>query len=86
MYSIYHIFTHPSKELSHCLGIDYYVNFLVRLGSNGFQLKLRFGVHGNWKDQNPGGHFGATTYNSANTAHLLQIWAKWAELAVVFSR
>ena len=33
--------------LSHHLGIRYYVNFLERLGSNGFQLKRRFGTHGN---------------------------------------
>ena len=35
------------------------------------------------KNQNPGGHFGAT--HSANPAHLPQKWAKWAELAVLFS-
>ena len=29
--------------------------------SNGFQLKWRFGTHGNWKNQNPGGCFGATS-------------------------
>ena len=32
------------------------------------------------KIKNPGGRFGAT-----NPAHLLQKWAKWAELAVLFS-
>ena len=37
------------------LEISYYVNFLGRLGSNGFQLKRRFGTHGIWKNQNPGG-------------------------------
>ena len=30
-----------------------------RPDSNGFQLKWRFGTHGNWKNQNPGGRFGA---------------------------
>ena len=29
------------------LGVNYYVNFLGHLGSNGFQLKGRFGTHGN---------------------------------------
>ena len=29
---------------SHHLGINYYVNFLGHLGSNGFQLKGRFGT------------------------------------------
>ena len=28
---------------------------------NGFQLKWRFGTHGHWKNQNPGGRFGATS-------------------------
>ena len=46
---------------THHLGINYYVNFLERLGSNGFQLKRRFGNHDNWKNQNPGGHLGATS-------------------------
>ena len=32
-----------------------------RPDSNGFQVKWRFGTHGNWKNQNPGGHFGATS-------------------------
>ena len=32
-----------------------------RLDSNGVQLKWRFGTHGNWKNQNPGGRFGATS-------------------------
>ena len=32
-----------------------------RPDSNGFQLKGRFGTHGNWKNQNPGGRFGATS-------------------------
>ena len=32
-----------------------------RPDSNGFQLKWRFGTHGNWKNQNPGGCFGATS-------------------------
>ena len=35
---------------AHHLGISYYVNFLGRLCSNGFQLKWRFGTHGNWKN------------------------------------
>ena len=34
---------------AHQLGINYYANFLGRLGSNGFQQKWRFGTHGNWK-------------------------------------
>ena len=33
---------------------------LRRPDSNGFQLKWRIGIHGNWKNQNPGGHFEAT--------------------------
>ena len=33
--------------ITYHLGISYYVNFLGRLGSNGFQLKRRFGTQGN---------------------------------------
>ena len=31
----------------HHLGMNFYVNFLGCLGSNGFQLKWRFGIHSN---------------------------------------
>ena len=37
------------------------VNFLGRLDSNEFQLKRRIGTHDNWKNQNLGGRFGATS-------------------------
>ena len=47
--------------LTHCLGINYYVNFLGGIGSNGFHIKWIFGTQGNWKNQNPGGRFGATS-------------------------
>ena len=50
-----------TKDHSHHLGISYYFNLLGHLTSNGFQLKRRFGTHGNWKNQNPGGRFGATS-------------------------
>ena len=30
------------------------------IGSNGFHIKWKIGTHGNWKNQNPGGRFGAT--------------------------
>ena len=56
------------------LEMSYYVNFLGLLGSNGFQLKWRFDIHGNWKNQNPGVRFGANvcfikicTKHSSNT-------------------
>ena len=56
---------------SHHLGISYYVNFLGRLGSNGFQLKWRFGTHGNWKKSKSWGLFWSYQLNStANLAHL----------------
>ena len=48
-------------NIAHCLGMSYYVNFLGGLGSNEFHIKLRVGTHGSWKNQNPGGHFGATS-------------------------
>ena len=31
------------------------------IGSNGFHIKWIIGTHGNWKNQNPGGCFGATS-------------------------
>ena len=43
------------------LGISYYVNFLRGLGNNEFHIEWRFGTHGSCKNQNPGGHFGATS-------------------------
>ena len=48
----------PSVKIQ-IIGVKVY--FLERLGSNGFQLKRRFGTHGNYKNQNPGGRFGATS-------------------------
>ena len=47
--------------ISHCLGMNYYVNSLGAIGCNGFHIKWMFGTHGNWKNQNPGGRFGATS-------------------------
>ena len=46
---------------SHCLGMNYYVNFLGGTGSNGFDIKWIFGTEDNWKNQNPRGNFGATS-------------------------
>ena len=60
--------------------------FLGRLGSNGFQLKWRFGTLGNWKNLNPGGPFWSYQLNStANSAHLAHFWSKWAGLALLSS-
>ena len=46
------------SSCAHCLGMNYYVNFLGGLGSNGFNIKWRFG---SLKSQNPGDRFGATS-------------------------
>ena len=32
--------------------------------SNGFHIRWILGTHGNWKNQNPGSHFGATSYTA----------------------
>ena len=32
---------------THCLGMNYYVNFLGGIGSNGFHIKLIFGTQDN---------------------------------------
>ena len=47
--------------ITHYLGMSCYVNFFGGLGSNEFHIKWRFGTHGSWKNQNHGGHFGATS-------------------------
>ena len=35
-----------------------------------FHIKWVIGTYVNWKNQNPGGRFGATSYKTANSAHL----------------
>ena len=39
-----------SIPIPHCLGMNYYVNFLGGVCSIGFHLKWIFGTQGNWKD------------------------------------
>ena len=34
---------------THCLGMNYYVNFLGGIGSNGFHIKWIFSTQDNWK-------------------------------------
>ena len=46
---------------SPCLRMSYYVKFLEGLGSTEFHIKFRFGTHGSWKSQYPGGRLGATS-------------------------
>ena len=53
-------FKDTKDKVTHHIEMNYYVNFLGHLAGNEFQLKQKFGTHGNWKNQNPGGHFGAT--------------------------
>ena len=68
------------------LGISYYVNFLRGLGNNEFHIEWRFGTHGSWKNQNPGGRFEPLQLNiSANSAHFPQfLFGKWDKLSVLF--
>ena len=54
-------YTLTIQKKTHCLGMNYYVNFLGGIGSNGFHIKWIFGTQNNWKNQNPGGRFGATS-------------------------
>ena len=56
--------------------MNYYANFLGRLGSNGFQLTRRFGTHGNWKNKNLGSCFGA------NSKTALPIWPIWPNFEI----
>ena len=66
----------------HHLGMNYYVNFLGHLVSNIFQIKWRFGTHGNWKNQNP---ISYQLNSTANWAHFARFCDKLAGLAVLFS-
>ena len=64
-----------SVVTSHHLCINYYVPKLGGLGLNENKLKWNFSTHGNWKNQNPMGRFGATS----KTAPLIQpIWPIFA--------
>ena len=75
------LYSLPPTPSTHHLEITYYVNFLGRLGSNGFQLKWRFGTLGNWKKSKSWGPFWSYQLNStANSAHLAHFWGKWAGL------
>ena len=72
-----------AKEKPHWLGMNYYVNFLGGIGSNGFHIKWISGTIEKIKSWGP---FRSYQLNStANLAHLPRNWAKWAELAVLFS-
>ena len=45
--------------MSHCLRINHYVQKIGGIGLDGIHLKWIIGTDGNWKNQNPGGSFGA---------------------------
>ena len=53
--------TTEKRAKPYFLGMNSYVNFLDGIGSNEFHIKWIFGTQGNWKNQNPGGRFGATS-------------------------
>ena len=40
-------FSVTNQRSTHCLGMNYYVNFLGDIGSNGFHIKLIFGTQDN---------------------------------------
>ena len=53
---------------------------------NVFHLKWILGTHGNWKNKNPGGRFGATSWTALPIQPIWPtLWGKWAGLAVLFS-
>ena len=64
---------------SHCLGMNYCVNFLEGIDSNEFQIKK------NSKKTSWGLFWSYHLKRTANLAHLPRNRAKWAELAVLFS-
>ena len=49
-------FKDTKDKVTHHIEMNYYVNFLGHLAGNEFQLKQKFGTHGNWKNPD----FGAT--------------------------
>ena len=75
-----HYIGFSASTVSHHLEIDYYVNFLGCLGSNGFQLK--------WQSKNSKSWALFWSYqikSTANSAHFAHFLGKWDELAVLFS-
>ena len=51
-----------------------------------FDIKWVIGTYGNWKNQNSGVRFGATSKIALPIQPIyLKKWAKWAELAGLFS-
>ena len=50
--------SHFNTPLRNKLSCQFLGHFL---GSNGFQINWMFNTHGNWKNQNLGGRFGATS-------------------------
>ena len=72
----------PNYYTAHCLRIDYYVQKIWMLRSQWNSAQMN-----NWQPQNPRSRFGAIYLknSTANPVHLPQKWAKWAELAVLFS-
>ena len=67
---------------AHCLGNFIMSNNLGHSMDNGNKLKW---IIGNWKNQNFWGHLSYQLNSTVNSAYLLRKWAKWAELAVLFS-
>ena len=48
-----YLFTHSNQIkaiITHCLRLNYYVNFLGGIDSNGFHIKWIFGTQDNWKN------------------------------------
>ena len=71
-------------QLSHCLGMNYYVN-LGGHSSQWISHKMNIRHPGQLKKLNSWGPFWSYQLNStANLAHLPRNGAKWAELAVLF--
>ena len=78
-----------AHKLSNTLPRKIVLHMFNKLGhsmDNGNKFKWIIGPHGNWKNLNSGGCFGATSSIALPIQPiLLKKWAKWAELAVLFS-
>ena len=76
-YKVWSYITHENAEASHTTKEWIIINCLWRLGSNRFQLKWRFGIHGNWTNQNPGAILKLPAKHDCQFSPLSPMLGKW---------
>ena len=76
---------HYNLAFAHHLGMNYYVNFLERLGKQWISANIKVWHPWQLKQSKSWGPFWSYQLNStANSAHLAHFRGKWAGLAVLF--